>query len=52
MTKLRRTLTMASLVLAGECIYTLPYYLRRDYAKVIVDGTAGEVSTRIQPLGV
>lgn len=26
---------MGSLVLAGESIYTLPYYLRRDYALVI-----------------
>lgn len=33
----RRTLTMATLILAGESIYTLPYYLRRDYGKVLTD---------------
>lgn len=30
---------MASLVLAGESIYTLPYYLRRDYATGIMEAT-------------
>ena len=30
-----RALTMAALVLAGETIYALPYYLRRDFAPVM-----------------
>ncbi len=53
--KLRRVLTMASLVLAGESIYSLPYYLRRDYAMVIVDATGisnTELGTLTSMLGV
>jgi nitrate/nitrite transporter NarK len=51
----RRWLTMASLILAGEAIYTLPYYLRRDYAPVMVrvsDLTYTELGTLSSMFGV
>lgn len=32
-----RALVMTSLILAGECVYTLPYYLRRDFGPVMVE---------------
>ena len=34
--RVRRGLMMASLVLAGDSIYGLPYYLRRDYETALV----------------
>jgi len=51
----QRALTMGSLVLAGEVIYTLPYYLRRDYSQVFLaaaDLTNTQLGTLSSMFGV
>lgn len=48
-TTAQRAVTMASLVVAGEAIYTLPYYVKRDYGHVLVDA-AGITRTELGTL--